>query len=192
MLERTSRTAFWRTLYTPGHDTALLAQALAGWHLTGMASFLGDDGPVAVNYTVEVDEEWVTKRGSIRGVAAGRRFYHTIERTAEGWTLDGKQQGLAEITDLDFGFTPATNLQQLNRANLAVGESAEFSVAWFDIGKPALVALPQIYERRDERLYWYVSPPSGYEAMLEIDEAGFVRNYPTLWEMEEQDVRAAA
>lgn len=192
MLERTARTAFWRTLYTPGHDTALLAQMLAGWHLTGMASFLGDDGPVAVNYTVEVDEDWVTKRGSIRGVASGRRFYHTIERTPEGWTLDGKQQGLAEITDLDFGFTPATNLQQLKRANLAVGESAEFPVAWFDIGKSGLVALPQFYERRDERLYWYVSPQSGYEAMLEIDESGFVRNYPTLWEMEEQEVRAAA
>ena len=71
MLERTSRTAFWRTLYTPGHDTALLAQMLAGWHLTGMASFLGDDGPVAVNYTVEVDEDWVTKRGSIRGGTTG-------------------------------------------------------------------------------------------------------------------------
>jgi len=192
MFERITHSAFWRTLYTPGHDTALLAQGLAGWHLTGMASFLGDEGPVAVNYTVEVDDNWITKRGSIRGVAADRRFYHTIERTPEGWTLDGKPQGLAELTDLDFGFTPATNMQQLRRANLDIGEKAEFSVAWFDIGKPGLIALPQIYERREQNLYWYVSPPSGYEAMLEMDDTGFVRLYPTLWEMEEQEARAAA
>jgi uncharacterized protein len=189
MIERIPHSAFWRTLHTPGHDTALLAPALAGWHLTGMAAFLGEDGPVAVNYSVEVDDAWLPRRGSIRGIAGGRRFYHSIERTADGWTLDGKWQGLADLVDLDFGFTPATNLQQLSRAALDVGERAEFSVAWFDIGKTALVELPQIYERRDETHYWYQSPTSGYEAMLEMDATGFVRVYPELWEMEK---RAAA
>lgn len=179
-----SRTAFWRCLHTPGHDTALLTESLTGWHLVGMASFLDRKGPVAVNYSVEIDENWMTRRGSVRGIAAGRRFHHSIERTPNGWTIDGRRNGMADITDLDFGFTPATNLQQLQRANLGIGEQAEFSVAWFDVGRADLVELPQIYERRDERLYRYVSPPSGYEAMLELDESGFVRVYPDLWEME--------
>lgn len=178
------RTAFWRCLYTPGHDSALLTESLLGWHLVGAASYLGSRGPVAVSYTVEIDENWVTRRGSLRGFAAGRRFHHLIERTQDGWTLDGGRNGLADITDLDFGFTPATNLQQLQRAALAIGERAEFSVAWFDVGKTALVELPQIYERLDERHYHYISPPSGYEATLEMDESGFVKVYPDLWVME--------
>ena len=184
MLDRTSESVLWRTLHTPGHDAALLAQALTGWHLTGMSSFLGEDGPVAVNYTLEMDDAWNSKRGSIRGISGGRRFFHAMERTPEGWKLDGKPQGLADIADLDFGFTPATNLQQLGRAKLEIGERAEFSVAWFDIGQERLVELPQIYERRDETHYWYSSPPSGYEAILEMDKSGFVRLYPDLWELE--------
>jgi hypothetical protein len=181
-----SRTAFWRCLYSPGHDAALLAPTLSGWRLVGMAVFQGEEGPVAVNYTVETDEAWLTKRGSIRGFAAGRPFHHSIEHAADGWTLDGKFNGLPELTDLDFGFTPATNLQQLKRAGLKIGERAEFSVVWFDIGKEHLVELPQIYERRDETRYWYESPTADYEAMLEIDSSGFARVYPDLWEMEDR------
>jgi hypothetical protein len=180
------QTAFWRCLYTEGHDCAVLAPALTGWHLNGMAVFRSDDGPIAVTYTVEIDDAWLTRRGSVRGFAGGRRFFHSIERKEDGWTLDGKPNGLATLTDLDFGFTPATNLQQLRRAALQVGERAEFSVAWFDIGKKKLVDLPQIYERRDQTHYWYESPTASYAAMLEIDASGFARVYPELWEMEER------
>lgn len=179
-----SRTVFWRCLFTAGHDSAVLAPAVMGWHLTGMTVFRGDDGPVAANYTVELDEAWQTKRGSVRGFSNGRRFYHSMERTAEGWTLDGEPNGMAELVDLDYGFTPATNLQQLKRAALEVGQRAEFSVVWFDIGKQKLVELPQIYERRDRTHYWYQSPTASYEAMLELDPSGFARVYPQLWEME--------
>jgi uncharacterized protein len=180
------QTAFWRCLYTHGHDTAVLAPALIGWHLTGMAVYLGDDGPVSVNYAVEIDEAWLARRGSVRGFSGGRRFFHSIERTADGWTLDGKANGLAQLTDLDYGFTPATNLQQLKRAALEVGQRAEFSVAWFDIGKEELIELPQTYERRDETHYWYESPTADYEAMLEMDASGFARVYPDLWQMEDR------
>ncbi len=192
MTERLSRTAIWRCLHTQGHDVAQVAPALSGWHLTGMAAFRGDDGPVAVNYTVEMDDAWLAKRGSLRGIAGGRRFFHAIERKEDGWTLDGKWQGLSELVDLDFGFTPATNLQQLTRAGLAVGERAGFSVAWFDIGKDAMVELPQIYERRDETHYWYQSPENGYEAILAMDESGFVRDYPGLWRMDDGPAEPAS
>lgn len=187
MFEHTHQNAFWRSLHTPGHDVALMAPALTGFHLTGMATFLTeDDGPAAINYTLEMDEAWLARRGSLRGIAGGRRFFHTMERKEDGWMLDGKWQGLNELTDLDFGFTPATNFQQLTRAALQVGERAEFSVAWFDLGKEKLTELPQIYERRDETHYWYESPTAGYQAMLEMADSGFVRLYPDLWEMEER------
>ena len=182
------QTAFWRCLYTAGHDSAVLAAALTGWHLNGMAVFRGDGGPVAVNYTIEIDDNWLARRGSIRGFADGKRFFHSIERKEDGWNLDGQPQGFANLTDLDFGFTPAPNLQQLKRAALEIGQRAEFSVVWFDIGKERLVELPQIYERRDETHYWYESPTARYEAVLEIDPSGFARVYPDLWEMEKKVV----
>ena len=181
-----SRSILWRNLHTPGHDVALIAPAPTGWQLSGMAAFLAAEGPVAVDYAVEIDEAWCARRGNVAGIAGGRRFSHSIERTPDGWMLDGRHQGLPHIVDLDFGFTPATNFQQLSRIGLAVGERAAFSVAWFDIGRETLVELPQIYERLDERLYAYQSPSNDYEAMLAMDESGFVRTYPELWQMEEQ------
>jgi hypothetical protein len=186
MIERKPHTAFWKCLHTQGHDAALLTPGLIGWHLTGMASFRNRRGPVAANYTVELDEAWLTRRGSVRGFASGKRFHHSFERKPEGWLLDGKPCGLSHITDLDFGFTPATNLPQLQRAALQIGDRAEFPVAWFDIGKDSLTELPQIYERRDENLYWYESPTSEYAETLEVDSSGFIRLYPMLWEMEGQ------
>ena len=136
-------------------------------------------------FALVTDADWVAKRGTIQGFRGDTQFYHAIERTAEGWMLDGRPQGLAGLQDLDFGFTPATNFQQLSRAKLKAGERAEFSVAWFDIGKDGLTELPQIYERRDEAHYWYQSPQGGYEAMLEMADTGFVKVYPDLWQMEE-------
>jgi hypothetical protein len=178
------RTAFWRCLHTPGHDTALLARALSGRHLSGTAVFRGEEGPVCVNYMVDIDDEWRATRGSIRGIAGGRRFFHSIERKPDGWMLDGRPNGMAELVDLDLGFTPATNIQQLSRIQLSVGEKATFSVIWFDIGRGSLVELPQVYERRDETHYLYMSPANDYRAMLELHDNGFVRNYPDLWVME--------
>ena len=181
-----SRSVLWRNLHTPGHDAALVAPAPDGWLLSGAAAFLAPEGPVAVDYAVEIDADWCARRGRVAGIAAGRRFAHSIERTPDGWTLDGRNQGLPHIVDLDFGFTPATNFQQLSRIGLAVGERSAFSVAWFDIGRETLVELPQIYERRDALLYAYQSPDNDYAAMLVMDESGFVRTYPELWEIEDQ------
>ena len=81
----------------------------------------------------------------------------------------------------------ATNLQQLRHARLAVGEEAAIPAAWFDIGEATLVRLPQRYRRIAEDRYWYSSPESDYEAVLEMAENGFVRLYPGLWEMETSD-----
>ncbi len=140
-----------------------------------------------------------TRTGS-RGTAVcaasrpGRRFHLLIERTQDGWTLDGARNGLADITDLDCDFHPRHQpAGNYGARALAIGERAEFSVAWFDVGKTALVELPQIYERLDETHYHYISPPSGYEATLEMDETGFVKVYPDLWAMETgADLQSAA
>ena len=179
-----TNTAFWRCLYTPGHDAARVVPLADGWLLTGKAVFQVPEGTTGVDYQVEADANWVARRGAISGFRGVTQFEHKIERTSEGWLLDGRPNGLADLLDLDFGFTPATNFQQLSRAGLKVGEKAAFSVVWFDIGKTELVALPQVYVRLDERRYGYSSPQGGYEAILEMADSGFVRVYPDLWQME--------
>lgn len=183
-MAETATWAIWECLYTPGHDAACLTRrGTDGWLLRGTAVFRHDAGPACVDYAVEIDAAWESRRGIVQGYLAGRRLEHMIERTSEGWRLDGRLVGLGHLADLDFGFTPATNLQQLRRAALKPGQAIDMAVAWFDIGETGLTALPQHYERIDATSYRYASPTGPYEAVLELAPNGFTKTYPQLWRL---------
>ena len=176
--------AFWRRLDRPGHDAACLSRSAAGWLLEGYAAF-DENGPTGLRYRVELAPDYATVGAVVEGHRAGRAFAHAFVRAGGEWRFDGAAvPGLGDLVHLDFGFTPATNLQQLRHADLAVGEEAEIPAAWFDIGEATLVRLPQRYRRTAADRYWYSSPTAGYEATLELAASGFVRLYPGLWEME--------
>lgn len=175
--------AFWRRIDQPGHDAARLLETPEGWRLEGYAAFR-ENGATGLSYTVELAPDWRTRGAVIEGHRDGQPIRHEFTRDG-GWQLDGKPAPeLDDLVHLDFGFTPSTNFQQLRHAGLAVGEEAEISAAWFDIGEGSLTRLPQRYRRIAEDRYWYSSPMGGYEAVLEIAANGFVRLYPELWEMQ--------
>jgi len=124
----------------------------------------------------------VTVRGAVRGFLAGRPVAHDIAWTVKGWSIDGRLcPGLGHLADLDFGFTPATNLQQLRRVKLGIGDSVELPVAWLEAGSDTLVELPQRYRRLDETRYAYEAPGVPYAATLEIAANGFAAHYPDGW-----------
>jgi uncharacterized protein len=179
-----SQFAAWERLDRPGRDSASLKAADGGWLLRGAAAFDHDAGSAAVAYQVEVDARWETKRGLISGFLGDQTIRHEISRDGQGWTLNGVAvEGLEHLVDLDYGFTPATNLLQLSRLALEPGQQAEVPVAWFDLDSASLVELPQTYERRSQGSYWYEAPTVPYRALLEIAPNGFVRSYPGLWRL---------
>lgn len=175
----------WRRLDAPGHDACRLVPAGEGWILEGAAVFRHESGvPAAVHYELECDGDWSTRSGRVHGWVGARAIEHRIERAHEGpWTLDGRiVPGLEQCVDLDFGFTPATNLVQLRRIDLDLGQSADVSVAWLDLDAGWIEELRQRYERRSADEYRYEAPRFGYAATLRADPSGFVLSYPDLWE----------
>jgi hypothetical protein len=167
-----------------------LDQSPSGWVLRGTAVFLHDDGPTGLAYEVICAPDWTTIRGLVRGRIGATTIDYDIVRGDDGWLVNGQPvPGLSDIVDLDLGFTPATNMLQLRRANVAVGETGAFDVAWLEGENTAsdLVRLPQRYERRSANSYWYESPTTGYSAMLVFGKDGFARQYPGLWEAEIRD-----
>lgn len=178
-------TAFWKALYTVGHDAACLTPTGNGWVLEGTAVYLKDGTPVALNYRLDLASDWATSAGCIKGRVGDTQVNYEIWRDRDGWLLNGEQQsGLEGVLDLDFGFTPATNYAQLRRMALQVGGSAEISVAWMDVESASLEPLPQIYTRISDSAYDYNSPQGPYRATLQLDENGFVSSYPELWQAE--------
>lgn len=182
-----STTMLWKRLDVPGHDACRLEQREGVWQLEGTAVFRHEGAAARLDYHVTCDEAWRSQRGIIRGWIGPRAISIEIARTASGsWTIDGAVvRGLEACLDLDFGFTPATNILQTRRCALAVGQSAEVPAAWMDAGDPTLQLLPQHYQRRSDRAYWYDSPTVGYQALLEMAPNGFVKLYPTLWQAED-------
>ena len=179
-----SEFAAWVRLDRPGCDAALLRPSDGGWLLEGAAAFDHEDASAAVAYRVEVDARWKTKRGLVSGFLGEQTVQHEIKRDRAGWRLNGlRVEGLEHLVDLDYGFTPATNVLQLSRIALKPGQRAEVPVAWFDLDSASLTELAQKYERRSETSYWYEAPTVPYRAMLEIAPNGFVQSYPELWRL---------
>lgn len=101
------------------------------------------------------------------------------------WTLNGAIVfNLENCIDLDLGFTPATNLVPLRRLALRDGQAADVPAAWLDVSAGTLEVPPQHYERRVETKYWYEAQSLEYVAMLEVNQIGFIRRCPGLWEAE--------
>jgi hypothetical protein len=179
-----SEFAAWVRLDRPGRDAALLRPNGDGWLLQGAAAFDHDGASATVAYQVEVDGRWKTKRGILSGFLGDHTIAHEIRRVDQVWRLDGAAvEGLDHLVDLDFGFTPATNVLQLSRIALKPGQSAEVPVVWFDLDSASLTELPQRYQRRSEASYWYEAPTVPYRALLEVAPNGFVQSYPDLWRL---------
>ncbi len=120
----------------------------------------------------------------ISGFLGEKTIQHEIRRDGAGWRLNGVLvEGLKQVVDLDYGFTPATNVLQLSRIALKPGQSAQVPVVWFDLDSASLIELSQTYERRSEASYWYEAPTVPYQGLVEIAPNGFVRSYPGLWRM---------
>lgn len=181
----TEAVALWRRLDTRGHDACRLTREAKGWRLAGAAAFDQGGSPAQLTYELLCDDAWRSVRGSVRGFIGDRTVDLAVERYGGAWRLNGRPTtGLEHAVDLDFSITPATNLPQLKRIALGVGEAADVPVAWLNVeAGDELVALGQRYERRSQDTYWYVST-ADYEALLELQPNGFVRLYPELWEAE--------
>lgn len=184
---QTIATILWRRLDTPGHDVCRLEHDGESWQLDGAAVFRHDDGrPAQLHYRVRCDKAWHAQWGTVRGWLGGEAIDLSIVRDAHGgWKLnDAAVPDLGHCTDLDLGFTPASNLLPLRRLHLGQGEAADAPAAWVDLNGGGLSELPQRYERRGEADYWYAAPRFDYQAMLSVTPEGFVRRYPKLWEAE--------
>ncbi|HVR61407.1 MAG TPA: putative glycolipid-binding domain-containing protein [Polyangia bacterium] len=176
----------WRRLDSPGHDACRLQQGGPGWQVDGTAVFQLGGCPARLTYGATCDVSWRAQSGHVRGWIGDRTVALSVERTAAGaWTLNGEEvPGLRDCVDLDFGFTPSTNLLQLRRLALDCGQAADAPAAWLDVSTGVLDVLGQRYERRSETTYWYQAPRFAYAALLEVDHVGFVRTYPGLWQAE--------
>ena len=176
----------WRRLDLPGHEHASLKPRGDGWELSGSADFVHDSRPCTLEYVIQCDAGWGTTSARVGGSIGTRAVELTISADEQRpWRLnDVEQPAVAGCIDIDLAFSPATNLLPIRRLALDIGQEANVVAAWLVFPAMTLQPLAQNYRRDGAHTYRYTSDGGRFVRTLEVNEAGFVTNYPGLWEIE--------
>ena len=182
-----AQSILWRGIQFPGHEACRLLSQDTEWHLEGMAVFSYLHEPCVLSYLVVCDENWNTIKATVAGWVADTAVdIDLVVDPGHRWRLNGIEQPMVTgCIDVDLNFSPSTNLLPIRRLNLAVGQKVQVKAAWLKFPGFELEPLLQVYSRIDESTYRYESGEGQFTADLKVDDVGFVRNYPALWQAEE-------
>lgn len=177
----------WRRLDLPGLDCARLSAHSGARRLEGTAVFAYDGRPSCLAYAVTCDSAWHTISARVNGWVGPEtvRVEIVVDRSSGEWRINGEAcDGVAGCPDVDLSFTPSTNLLPVRRLDLPVGRFADVRAAWLRFPEFTLEPLEQRYHRIRPMTYRYESGGGSFTAFLEVNAAGFVTEYPGLWETE--------
>ena len=176
----------WSRLDTPGHDAATLSPSSEGWELEGAAVLVRSGAVCHLSYLVTLDGGWRTRSADVKGWVGSRKIDLRIDVGEDGqWTVNDQViDAVRGCIDIDFAFTPATNLLPIRRLGLPVGGSQNVVAAWLRFPEFDLQPLDQGYLRSGELSYEYQSRGGSFRASLSVSSEGFVVDYPGIWTCE--------
>ncbi|HEV7276427.1 MAG TPA: putative glycolipid-binding domain-containing protein [Devosiaceae bacterium] len=172
----------WRPLDGPGQEHCEVTETPEA--ITVRSVVIGEQGGYAygARYELRLDPDW-----TFRTLRLERTDGAVVVLQSDGrghWT-DGENHHLAELEgciDIDIAATPLTNTLPIRRCRLVHGEPRQFRMAWLPLDTVQPQPDEQIYTRLDDRHCRYLAADGSFEAVLEIDEEGFVVHYPGLFE----------
>ncbi|HEV7900160.1 MAG TPA: putative glycolipid-binding domain-containing protein [Planosporangium sp.] len=153
--------------------------------------------PYECRYELDTDDGWFTTRFNATAEGGGWLRKLHMERTGRGWRVTTAEQGdlsaagqpnalppgaedpdrLADALDIDLFASPLTNTLPLRRLGLIDG-TITIVAAWVLLPSLAVIANPETYTVLGPGRVRYAS--GSFSADLELDENGYVVNYPGL------------
>ena len=136
-----------------------------------------------VNYQLEINYEWEIQTVKIN-FQSDSSFNISLHKNKNKQWINEKGEIISTLnncTDIDITLTPVTNTLPINRLNLAVGESKEIEVVYFNLPSHNFNPSKQRYTNLGNGIYKYENLASGFAANLKVDSDGFVLNYPGIW-----------
>jgi hypothetical protein len=180
---RLFQAVLWERLDEPALEICRLWEGERGFRLEGTVLTLAEGIPSEVRYGVSCDEVWETRAVQVvleRG-ASTETLQLRREPGGQWWRNGVRVEELDGTTDVDLGFTPATNTLPIRRLGLEAGASAAVSAAWMRFPDLHLEVLPQRYTRLGPDRYRYESGGGTFTAELQVDELGLVVEYGRWW-----------
>ncbi len=141
----------------------------------------------SVQYSVSINPAWETLKAEIKSVINGKERICIAAGNGKGsWLLNGKPEPLFDgCIDIDIPLTPFTNTLPIRRLKMADRQRQLIKVLYLDVLAQTETALTQQYQRLSGYEYHYQNVPNDFEAVIAVDENGFVVNYPVLFKRKE-------
>ncbi len=174
----------WSRLDTAGQDACRVEKFSHGFEITGAAIAREAAGLTCLHYRICHDPDWITRSVAVSGWCGARSLNLRIDHDEScGWTCnDAAVEAVEAATDIDLGFTAATNTSAICRLKLGVGQQKSCVAAWLDPADWKLKPLRQTYFRVSEDTYEYQAPDHDFRSRLTVNHFGLVTRYPGLWE----------
>ncbi len=140
--------------------------------------------PMSLSYQVKTDDRWNVREVSL--VSDGLQLFEVHYRKVEDKWFDARNQHIAEFDgadDIDITVTPFTNTLPIRRIQLQPSESKDIKVIYFDIADMKVYPAHQRYTNLGNNSYRFEHLDTEFLAILEVDDEGFVMNYPGLFKM---------
>ncbi|MDQ0640056.1 hypothetical protein QF042_003621 [Pedobacter sp. W3I1] len=142
-----------------------------------------DNAIYKVDYTIHADTDWNTISFGIKSKVNGITNQISGQKIGNLWKIDGDyQDGLANCTDIDISLTPFTNSLPINRLHLNQNQQMVIDVLYINILEHKIMGVQQKYTRLAEKKYHYQNIENDFESVIEVDNDGFVIDYPRLFE----------
>ncbi len=171
----------WRRHDGSGLDRAVIDRGPEGIRLSGTSLLVIDDAPFEIRYSVMTDASGATTvvGAHVQGPGNDRRLALTSDGAGTWSVGDEPILDLFGATDVDLGWTPATNTLPILRLGLDVGDSAQITVAMVSFPEHHVERRTQTYERLDETTYRYAS--ATFEGTLVVTAEGLVSEHSGGW-----------
>lgn len=137
-----------------------------------------------VNYHIKTNANWLPYHLKFMSTINNQQFNFQLEKTNDHiWILNNQHANAFDNCNyIDISITPFTNTLPINHLQLALNEEQQINVIYINIFEKEIKPLQQFYKRLSTETYLYKNIPNDFEATIKIDDAGFVTDYPYLFE----------
>ena len=178
-------TAAWRHRGArSGFEVVYFSARGDGCRIEGWTTAIEDGATWAVEYLIDADAAWATRRAQIRGRSAEGFRATLLEADGAGhWLVDGEPAPhLDGCLDVDLEASAMTNALPMRRMVLLVGAAAAAPAAYVRAVGLAVERLEQTYARATDQdtsqRYDYTAPAFDFRCRLVYDQFGLVLDYP--------------
>jgi uncharacterized protein len=164
-------------------EHAVLTETRDFSRLEGVAALPLSGRPCHITYEVVLDPQWRPRRARA-GVQTPSGLEELVLQPARdgSWRLNGATvPELQGCSDVDLGWTPATNTIPIRRLALGVGETATVTAAWVRFPELDVLRNVQRYTRLAPERWRYASGEYDFELVTD-PASGLVLSYgDDLW-----------